>query len=66
MSQHDIPRGAVMKRITLTLLTATYIAAWPVWMLGALCRIGTVGLLVIMGIGYAAWFGKYYLMWKWR
>ncbi len=40
-----------MKRITLTLLTATYIAAWPAWILGAMCRIGTAGLLMVMGIG---------------
>lgn len=55
-----------MKRIPLMLLTATYIAAWPVWALGCLCRVGTVRLLAIMGIGYAAWILRYYFEWRWR
>lgn len=55
-----------MKRMIIILLTATYIAAWPAWMLGAVCRIGTAGLLVVMGIGYAAWIGKNYLEWRWQ
>lgn len=55
-----------MKRIALMLLTATYIAAWPVWILGCLCQIGEVRLLLIMGIGYAAWILKNYLEWRWR
>ena len=55
-----------MKRMIIILLTTTYIAAWPAWMLGTMCRIGTAGLLAIMGIGYAAWIAKYYLEWRWK
>lgn len=55
-----------MKRIILMLLTAIYIAAWPAWLLGAACRISTVKLLAIMVIGYAAWIGKYFFLYRWH
>lgn len=54
----------MIHRIVIMLLTATYISAWPVWILGCWRQIGVVRLLLIVMIGYAAWICKYYLLWK--